>query len=112
MDLGIHGRRALVCGASKGLGFACALALAREGVATTIVARDRNSIEVAAERVRSATGKPCPAVAADLSTIAGREWALTACPAADIMITNGGGPPSKDFTVLSLEDWQQALRAC
>ena len=68
MELGIEGRRALVCGASKGLGFACALALAREGVSATLVARDQTALKSAADRIQSSTGQPCHGIAADLST--------------------------------------------
>jgi len=72
MELGIEGRRALVCGASKGLGFACALALAHEGVRTTLVARDQAALTSAADQIQSTTGQPCHSIAADLSTADGR----------------------------------------
>lgn len=109
MDLGIEGRRALVCGASKGLGFACALALAHEGVTATIVARDETALKSAADRIRSTTGRSCRSIAADLSTADGRSLVLKMCPDPDILVTNAGGPPVKDFTELSLTDWQKAL---
>ena len=109
MDLGIEGRRALVCGASKGLGFACALALAREGVSATLVARDETALTSAADQIQSNTGQPCRTIAADLSTADGRSRVLEICPDPDILVTNAGGPPAKDFTELSLADWQKAL---
>jgi 3-oxoacyl-[acyl-carrier protein] reductase len=109
MDLGIEGRRALVCGASKGLGFACALALAGEGVSATLVARDQTALTSAADRIQSTTGQPCHSIAADLSTADGRGRVLEICPDPDILVTNAGGPPAKDFTELCLADWQKAL---
>jgi 3-oxoacyl-[acyl-carrier protein] reductase len=108
MDLGIEGRRALVCGASKGLGFACALALAHEGVSATLVARDQTALTSAADRIQSTTGQLCHSIAADLSTAGGRSRVLEICPDPDILVTNAGGPPVKDFTELCLADWQKA----
>ena len=109
MELGIEGRRALVCGASKGLGFACALALAREGVSATLVARDQTALTSATDQIQSITGQPCHSIAADLSTADGRGRVLEICPDPDILVTNAGGPPAKDFTELCLADWQKAL---
>ena len=81
MDLGIAGRRALVCAASKGLGKACAMALAHEGVELVILARTPGPLEQAAEEIRGATGVKVATVAADISTEAGRAAALAAMPA-------------------------------
>src|SRR5262249_55119761 len=89
MDLGIAGRRALVCGASRGLGFACAEALAREGVAVTLAARNGEALAQAAARI----GAAARWVVADVATEAGRAAALEACPEPDIVVTNAGGPP-------------------
>lgn len=111
MDLGITGRRALVCGASRGLGFACAAALGREGVAVTLVSRRHEALSDAAEQLRRETGMSAHIVDADVATEAGRERALAACPAPDILITNAGGPPGMDFRKLKLEDWSSALAA-
>lgn len=111
MDFGIAGRRALVLGASRGLGFACAAALASEGVAVTLVARGRDSLDRAAARLHEATGATPQSVVADVATEAGREDALAACPAPDILVTNAGGPPGGDFRSLTLKDWQAALDA-
>lgn len=111
MDLGIRGRKALVCGASKGLGYGCAAALAAEGVVVTMVARGRDTLEAAAEQLRRNTGSVVVTIAADITTAAGREAALTACPSPDILITNAGGPPPGDFRNWSREQWIAALDA-
>src|SRR5271167_859364 len=97
MDLKIAGKNALVCAASKGLGKACALSLAREGVNVTIVARTAATLEATAEEIRKATGVTVTTVAVDITTDEGRAAALTACPAPDILINNAGGPPPGDF---------------
>jgi 3-oxoacyl-[acyl-carrier protein] reductase len=110
MDLGIGGRRALVCAASKGLGHACAIALAREGVAVTIVARGAEALERTAAEMRAA-GAEVVTVAADITTADGRAAALAACPDPDILVNNAGGPPPGDFRDWSREDWLKALDA-
>ena len=101
MDLGLSGRRALVCAASKGLGKGCALALAREGVAVTITARTAEVLERTADEIRSATGVTVIVVAGDIATEAGRAAALAACPEPDILVNNAGGPPPGDFITRS-----------
>ncbi len=106
MDLGIAGRHALVCGASRGLGLACAAALAAEGVAVTLVARDAVSLAGAASRLH---GAAVTTVAADVATPAGRDAALAACPAPDILVNNAGGPPGGDFRSLAAAAWTAAL---
>lgn len=111
MDLGIRGKTALVCAASKGLGKGCALALAREGVNLTIVARTRAPLEAAAEEIRKLSGVTVTPIAADITTPAGRSAALTACPAPDILVTNAGGPPPGDFHNWTRDDWIAALDA-
>ena len=111
MDLGIRGRRALVSGASKGLGRACAFSLAREGVAVTIVARTPGPLEAAAAEIRQATGAEVTPVAADVTTESGRAAALAACPSPDILVTNAGGPPPGDFRNWTREDWIKAIEA-
>ncbi len=93
MDLGIQGKAALVCGASKGLGRGCAWSLAREGCRVTLVARDRQHLEKTAAEMRAATGADIIAIAADITTDEGRGAALAACPQPDILVTNAGGPP-------------------
>jgi 3-oxoacyl-[acyl-carrier protein] reductase len=111
MDLGIAGRRALVCGASKGLGRGCAFSLAREGVAVTIVARTASELQKTAEEIHAATGSPVSAYAGDITTPEGREGALTVCPEPDILVTNAGGPPPGDFREWDEAAWIGALRA-
>ncbi|HVR49754.1 MAG TPA: SDR family oxidoreductase [Pseudorhodoferax sp.] len=111
MDLGIEGRTALVSGASKGLGQACALALAQEGVAVTLVARNEVALQAAAQQIRHATGVRVAVVAADITTAAGQASALAACPHPDILVTNAGGPKPGDFRDWAREDWLAALDA-
>ncbi len=111
MDMGISGKRALVCAASKGLGRACAMALAREGVAVTITARTAATLEATAAEIRAATGVVVTVVAGDITTEAGRAAALAACPEPDILVNNAGGPPSGDFRDWEREDWIRALDA-
>ncbi len=112
MDLGIKGRHALVCGASKGLGRACAEALLREGVNVTIVARDATVLEATLAEMRSlaeqASGS-VQGVACDITTAKGRQKALKACPQPDILVTNAGGPPPGDFRKFGLDDWRRAV---
>ncbi len=111
MDLGIAGRTALVCGASKGLGLGCAQALAAEGVQLTIVARTQEVLEHAAQAIRGSTGVSVTAVACDITTAQGRAQALAACPTPDILVTNAGGPPPGDFRDWERDDWIRALDA-
>jgi 3-oxoacyl-[acyl-carrier protein] reductase len=109
MDLGIKGRSALVCAASKGLGKGCAFALAREGVHVTIVARGREALDQAAAEIKAATGAAVKAVAADITTAEGRAAALAACPQPDILVNNAGGPPPGDFREWTREHWIKAV---
>ena len=111
MDLGLKGKTALVCAASKGLGRACATSLAREGVNLVIVARSEGPLQAAAEEIRKATGVSVVPVAADITSEAGRAAALAVCPAPDILINNAGGPPPGDFRDWSRADWIKALDA-
>jgi 3-oxoacyl-[acyl-carrier protein] reductase len=110
MDLGIRGRTALVCAASKGLGKGCAMSLAREGVNLVITARGREALEVTAEELRT-VGIQVTAVAGDISTEEGRAAALKACPAPDILVNNAGGPPPGDFRQWDRDTWLKALDA-
>ncbi|MDB5580271.1 MAG: 3-oxoacyl-ACP reductase [Bradyrhizobium sp.] len=111
MDLGLKGRTALVCAASKGLGKACAMALAREGVSVTITARTRETLEATADEIRKATGAKVIAIVGDITTPQGRAEALAATPDLDILINNAGGPPPGDFRDWSRDDWVKALDA-
>jgi 3-oxoacyl-[acyl-carrier protein] reductase len=100
MDLGIRGRKAIVCASSQGLGRGCARALAEAGVALVINGRNRPLLEQTAEEIRRATGVEVTAVAADISTAEGQAAVLAACPEPDILINNNGGPPFRDFRAL------------
>ena len=111
MDLGLRGRQALLSGASRGLGHACAFALAREGVDVTIVARKREALEKAGAEIAAATGVKVTTVAADITTGAGRAAALAACPEPDILLNNADGPAPGDFRDWSRDEWIAALDA-
>src|SRR5206468_5705028 len=111
MDLGIKGRNAIVCASSRGLGKACAMSLAREGVNITMMARTKDVLEAAAKEIRDATGVRVAAVAGDVTTEAGRAALLAACPAPDILVNNAGGPPPGDFREWDRDTWIKALDA-
>ena len=109
MDLGINGRTAIVCAASKGLGKACAMQLAKEGVNVVISARTKADIEATADQIRKIANVKVTALACDVTTEEGRAMILAACPNPDILITNAGGPPPGDFKDFSLDDWRKAV---
>ncbi|EGI75370.1 SDR family oxidoreductase [Hylemonella gracilis] len=111
MDLGIAGRKALVFGASRGMGRACALELAREGVDVVIAARTVATLEQAAAELSAETGRSVRWVSADITTEAGRDAALAACPAPDILINNADGFPPGDFRDWTPAIWHQAVDA-
>ena len=112
MDMGIKGRTALVCAASKGLGKGCAMALAGEGVNVVITARGAEALEAtAAEIRRAAPDVSVTAVAGDITTPEGRAAALAAAPQYDILVNNAGGPPPGDFRAWTREDWLKAIDA-
>jgi len=111
MDLGITGRKAIVCASSKGLGKACAMSLAREGVDVTILARTADTLGKAAEEIRAASDVNVTAITCDITTEEGREAVLAACPAPDILVNNAGGPPPGDFRDWDRDDWIKAIDA-
>ena len=111
MDLGIRGKTALVCAASKGLGKGCALALAREGVNLVITARGAEALEATAVEIRNTYKIKVTTVAGDITTAQGREAALKAAPAPDIVVNNAGGPPPGDFREWDRETWVKAVDA-
>ena len=115
MDLGIGGKWALVCGASKGLGLGCAQALVREGVHVLIVARGAAVLEAAAAGLLADPLRPASAtvtaVAADITTAAGRAAVFAVRQDFDIIVTNAGGPPPGDFRDWNREDWIKAVDA-
>jgi 3-oxoacyl-[acyl-carrier protein] reductase len=101
MDLGIAGRKAIVCASSRGLGRACALALAHAGCEVVINGRDGKALETAGDELRKATGAKIVPVQADVATAAGQAAVLEACPAPDILVNNNAGPPFRDFRQLT-----------
>jgi len=111
MDLGIEGKWALVCAASKGLGKGCAQALVREGANVVITARGAETLEATAAELRTLGRGEVRAVAGDIATEAGRAAALAACPQVDILINNAGGPPPGDFRDWDRDAWIRALDA-
>ena len=111
MDLGISGKTALVFGGSRGMGRACALQLAREGVAVTIAARNPATLEQAAAEISHETGIGVGWVSADLTQARGRDAAMAARPHPDILINNADGPLPGDFRNWSHDDWIAALDA-
>ena len=111
MDLGLNGKWALVCAASKGLGKGCAAALVREGVNVVITARGAEALEATATELRALKGGEVRTVAGDITTPEGRAAALAACPQVDILINNAGGPPPGDFREWDRDAWIKALDA-
>lgn len=111
MDLGIWGKSALVCGASKDLGRSCAQALAAEGANLVIVARGAADLEQTATEIARRTSAQVVAVATDITTPEGRAKALAACPNPDILVNKTGGPPPGDFREWSRGDWIAAIDA-
>ena len=113
MDLKLKGKRALVLAASRGLGFATAMGLAREGTALVICSRDRARIDEAAAKIRGATGVQVEAVTADVSSadeavrLVGH--AVTTLGGLDIVVHNAGGPPSGPFLTITDAQWHQAF---
>ena len=97
MDLGIAGRSAIICASSRGLGRACAQALAREGVHVTLNGRDAGVLADTADAIRAAHGVTVDTVAGDIESEATREALLVTCPEPDILVNNNGGPPPGRF---------------
>jgi len=115
MDLGLNGKKAIVCAASKGLGRGCAMSLAREGVDVTICARTPETLEATAAEIRAqggvGGGGKVNTVACDITTPEGRQAVLDACPAPDILVNNAGGPPPGDFRDWDRDIWIAAIDA-
>lgn len=111
MNLGIEGKWALVCAASKGLGKGCAQALVGEGVNVVITARGEEALLATAAELRALKRGEVRTVAGDITTPEGRSAALAACPQVDILVNNAGGPPAGDFRDWSRDDWIKALDA-
>jgi len=111
MDLGIKGRKAIVCASSRGLGKACATALAREGVLVTINSRDAERLAAAADEIRATTGMEVQMVVGDIAADSTRAALLEACPEPDILVTNNGGPMPGRYQDWDREAWIAALDA-
>ena len=111
MDLGIAGGGALVCASSKGLGRACAIALAAEGVHVTLTARGAEALQATAQYIRETYGVEATEVVGDIRTAEGREAALKAAGSIDILVNNAGGPPPGDFRNWTRDDWIKAIDA-
>ena len=101
MDLGIAGRRAIICASSKGLGRACAMSLAAAGCEVVVNGRNRDAVEATAADIRKATGAKVTAVAADVAAADGQKALFAACPEPDIVVNNNAGPPFRDFRELT-----------
>ena len=113
MDLGLAGKTAIVAASSKGLGKACALALAAEGARVTVCARTEADLAAAAAEIRAATGAQVLAVPADLATADGIDSVVAATLAqsggVDVLVTNSGGPPRGTFADFGDDDWTAAF---
>lgn len=110
MDLGIAGRIALVCGSSSGLGRACAQALGEAGVELILNGRSQERLDATAQALSQHLGRAVRGIVADVSTPEGRARLLAECPAPDILINNGAGPPPGDFRGFDEAAWQDAVR--
>ncbi|MFZ4719667.1 MAG: SDR family oxidoreductase [Ilumatobacteraceae bacterium] len=111
MDLGINGRRAIVCASSRGLGFACADALAREGVHVTINGRDADTLAAAAADLSTRHAVDVSTVVGDVADPVTQQALLAACPSPDILVNNNGGPPPGRFADWDRDAWIAALDA-
>ena len=111
MDLGLKGKKAIVCASSKGLGRACAMALAREGADLVINSRTADTLEATAADIRKQTGATVTPIACDVTTEEGRAAVLAACPDPDILVNNAGGPPPGDFRDWDRDAWIKAIDA-
>ena len=111
MDLGIAGKRAIICASSRGLGRACAEALAREGVHVTINGRDEDALQTTAREIASLASVDVNAVPGDIASEATRDALLAACPEPDILVNNNGGPPPGAFAQWDRDAWVAAFDA-
>jgi 3-oxoacyl-[acyl-carrier protein] reductase len=111
MDLGIRGRKAIVCASSRGLGRACAQALAEAGCEVVVNGRNAEALEATASALRSAAGVKVTAVQADVATSEGQAALFRACPEPDILINNNAGPPPRDFRELTRDQILEGVTA-
>ena len=111
MDLGLEGRKALVCASSQGLGYACAFALSREGAIVTLNGRDAEKLEASRAKLAAATGREVRAVVADINSPEGRAALLAEAGNCDILVNNNSGPPPGHFQNWDEADWIGAVNA-
>ncbi len=111
MNLDIKGKQAIVCASSKGLGRACAISLARNGVSVVINGRNEAALAATAQDIESFSDVSVTPVRADVSTLEGQRALLDACPDPDILINNNGGPPPGNFREWGLDEWNAGLTA-
>jgi 3-oxoacyl-[acyl-carrier protein] reductase len=111
MDLGLNGRKAIICASSRGLGKACAMALAREGADIVINGRNAETLDLAVREIAIVAKGAVVAVAADINTSEGRAALVAACPNADILVNNNDGPPPGNFQQWEESHWKAALEA-
>ena len=111
MDLGIAGRTAIVCGSSRGLGRACAISLARAGCTVIVNGIDAERLQASASEIARITNGQIVPVAADVTTREGQDRLFEACAQPDILVTNAGGPPFKDFRDMDREDMLKGVTA-
>src|SRR5215470_16180455 len=111
MDLGIAGRKAIVCASSRGLGRACAFSLAQAGCAVVINGRDKARLDATAAEIKAATGAAVTAVVADVGTPDGQNALFAACPEPDILVNNNAGPPFRDFRELDRQRMIEGVTA-
>ena len=109
MDLGLEGKKAIVCASSRGLGKACAISLAREGVHVVINGRNEETLTTAEAEIVAIGAGGVTAVVADLNSESGRSDLIAACPDADILVNNNDGPPPGMFNNWGRDDFQAAL---
>ena len=109
--MGIAGRKAIICASSKGLGKACALALAEAGCIVFINGRAEQRLEATATEIRRATGASVSTVVGDIDEPGVRDALLRACPEPDILVNNNGGPPPKAFLALDRADILRGVEA-
>jgi 3-oxoacyl-[acyl-carrier protein] reductase len=111
MDLGIAGRKAIVCASSRGLGKACARALADAGCEVVVNGRDAKTVNATAGEIASLTGAKIIAVVADVATPEGQRALFAACPQPDILVNNNAGPPLRDFRELTRQQMLDGVTA-
>lgn len=111
MDLKLSGKRALLTASSRGLGKACAVALAGEGVAVTINGRNQDVLEATATEIRDQTGVEVITASGDINTGEGRDALLAKCPDPDILVNNNWGPPPGKWEEFDYDDWRVAVEA-